>query len=283
MFKNAFANLQKVGKSLMLPVSVLPIAGILLGVGSANFSWLPAVVSHVMAEAGGSVFANMPLIFAIGVALGFTNNDGVSALAAVVAYGIMVKTMAVVAPLVLHLPAEEIAAKHRADTGVLGGIISGAIAAYMFNRFFRIQLPEYLGFFAGKRFVPIISGLAAIVLGVVLSFIWPPIGTAIQTFSQWAAYQNPVVAFGITAWLSVLWCHSVCTTSGTYRSKCKLVNSPTRRARYSTATSLATWRVTQPRANCPAASCSKCTVCLLRPSPSGTRPSRKTARKSAAS
>ena len=69
MFKNAFANLQKVGKSLMLPVSVLPIAGILLGVGSANFSWLPAVVSHVMAEAGGSVFANMPLIFAIGVAL----------------------------------------------------------------------------------------------------------------------------------------------------------------------------------------------------------------------
>ncbi len=76
MFKNAFANLQKVGKSLMLPVSVLPIAGILLGVGSANFSWLPAVVSHVMAEAGGSVFANMPLIFAIGVALGFTNNDG---------------------------------------------------------------------------------------------------------------------------------------------------------------------------------------------------------------
>lgn len=144
MFKNAFANLQKVGKSLMLPVSVLPIAGILLGVGSANFSWLPAVVSHVMAEAGGSVFANMPLIFAIGVALGFTNNDGVSALAAVVAYGIMVKTMAVAAPLVLHLPAEEIAAKHLADTGVLGGIISGAIAAYMFNRFYRIKLPEYL-------------------------------------------------------------------------------------------------------------------------------------------
>lgn len=178
MFKNAFANLQKVGKSLMLPVSVLPIAGILLGVGSANFSWLPAVVSHVMAEAGGSVFANMPLIFAIGVALGFTNNDGVSALAAVVAYGIMVKTMAVVAPLVLHLPADEIAAKHLADTGVLGGIISGAIAAYMFNRFYRIKLPEYLGFFAGKRFVPIISGLAAIFTGVILSFIWPPIGSA---------------------------------------------------------------------------------------------------------
>ncbi|MFE8150272.1 PTS glucose transporter subunit IIBC [Brenneria goodwinii] len=197
MFKNAFANLQKVGKSLMLPVSVLPIAGILLGVGAANFSWLPAVVSHVMAEAGGSVFANMPLIFAIGVALGFTNNDGVSALAAVVAYGIMVKTMAVVAPLILHLSPEEIAAQHLADTGVLGGIIAGAIAAYMFNRFYRIQLPEYLGFFAGKRFVPIISGLCAILLGIGLSFIWPPVGRGIQAFSQWGAYQNPVLAFGL--------------------------------------------------------------------------------------
>ncbi|WP_171261592.1 PTS transporter subunit EIIC, partial [Acinetobacter baumannii] len=68
---------------------------------------------------------------------------------------------------------------------------------YMCNRFYRIKLPEYLGFFAGKRFVPIISGLAAIFTGVVLSFVWPPIGTAIQAFSQWAAYQNPVVAFGI--------------------------------------------------------------------------------------
>ncbi|WP_113627786.1 PTS glucose transporter subunit IIBC [Pectobacterium peruviense] len=197
MFKNAFANLQKVGKSLMLPVSVLPIAGILLGVGSANFSWLPTIVSSVMAQAGDSVFANMPLIFAIGVALGFTNNDGVSALAAVVAYGIMVKTMAAIAPLVLNLPAAEITAKHLADTGVLGGIIAGAIAAYMFNRFYRIQLPEYLGFFAGKRFVPIISGLTAIIIGTVLSFIWPPVGSAIQVFSHWAANENPMLAFGI--------------------------------------------------------------------------------------
>lgn len=197
MFNNAFANLQRVGKSLMLPVSVLPIAGILLGVGSAQFSWLPAVVSHVMAEAGQSVFANMPLIFAIGVALGFTNNDGVAALAAVVAYGIMMKTITVIAPLVLHLPTEQIIKQHLADTGVLGGIIAGSIAAWMFNRFYRIKLPEYLGFFAGKRFVPIISGLLAIVFGVVLSFIWPPIGRVIQQFSHWAAYQNPVVAFGI--------------------------------------------------------------------------------------
>lgn len=197
MFKNLFVVLQKIGKSLMLPVSVLPIAGILLGVGSAGLSWIPVSVSQVMAEAGGSVFSNMPLIFAIGVALGFTNNDGVSALASVVAYGIMSKTMLVVAPWILGLSPDSVEIQRLTDTGVLGGIIAGIIAASMFNRFYRIKLPEYLGFFAGKRFVPIISGLIAIFVGILLSFIWPPIGTAIQRFSEWAAYQNPAVAFGI--------------------------------------------------------------------------------------
>lgn len=172
----------------------------------------------------------MPLIFAIGVALGFTNNDGVSALAAVVAYGIMVKTMAVVAPLVLHLPAEEIAAKHLADTGVLGGIISGAIAAYMFNRFYRIKLPEYLGFFAGKRFVPIISGLAAIFTGVVLSFVWPPIGTAIGHSRSGRLTRTRLWRLVFTVSSSAARCRLVCTISGTFLSRCRSANTPTQRA-----------------------------------------------------
>ena len=118
MFNNLFANMQKVGKALMLPVSVLPVAGILLGVGAADFSWLPEVVSNIMESAGGSVFGQMALLFAIGVALGFTNNDGVSALAAIVGYGIMVATLGVMAPI---MGVEKI------DTGVLGGILVGGI------------------------------------------------------------------------------------------------------------------------------------------------------------
>ncbi len=105
--------------------------------------------------------------------------------------------MLVVAPWVLGLSPDSVEIQRLTDTGVLGGIIAGIIAASMFNRFYRIKLPEYLGFFAGKRFVPIISGLIAIFVGILLSFIWPPIGTAIQRFSEWAAYQNPAVAFGI--------------------------------------------------------------------------------------
>lgn len=188
MFKHLFANLQKVGKALMLPVSVLPVAGILLGVGAANFSFLPEVVSHLMEQAGGSVFGQMALLFAVGTALGFTNNDGVAGLAAVVGYGIMVATLKVMATVM---------GVDGIETGVLGGILAGGVAGWAFNKFYRIQLPEYLGFFAGKRAVPIVTGFVSIALGLVLSVIWPPIGSAIAAFSDWAANQNPVMAFGI--------------------------------------------------------------------------------------
>ncbi len=197
MFKNVFSSLQKIGKSLMLPVSVLPIAGILLGVGSAHFSLIPNTISEIMAQTGGSVFSNMPLIFAIGVALGFTKNDGVAALAAVVAYSILIKTLSVVEPTILHKGVDIVKNKNFPDIGILGGIIAGSISAYMFNKFYKIQLPEYLGFFAGKRFVPIISGLSSIFIGLILSLIWPSIAKKIQIFSQWAAYQNPIFAFSL--------------------------------------------------------------------------------------
>ena len=199
--KNLFGSLQQVGKALMLPVSVLPVAGILLGVGAAKFSVLPATLSSVMEQAGGAVFGNMALLFAIGVALGFTKNDGVAGLAAAVGYFILTKTVTVVAPLLAGLDPAAVDFAAQADkvsnVGVLGGVIAGGIAAYMFNRFYRIQLPEYLGFFAGKRFVPLSTGIVAIAAGVVLAFVWPPIGGAIKAFSHWAAYQNPAMAFGI--------------------------------------------------------------------------------------
>ena len=194
--RTAFGWLQKIGKSLMLPVSVLPVAGILLGVGSAKFTWLPPVVSNVMSQAGGAVFGNLPLIFAIGVALGLTGNDGVAALAAVVGFAVMVATMGVMAPLVGYEP-RPIIGIPSIETGVFGGILIGAIAAILFNRFYRIQLPAYLGFFAGKRSVPILTACAAVFAGIGLSLVWPPIGRAIDHFSHWAASGNPALAFAL--------------------------------------------------------------------------------------
>ncbi len=196
VFKGAFGWLQKIGKSLMLPVSVLPVAGILLGVGSAKFTWLPEAMSTVMAQAGGAIFGNLALIFAIGVALGLANNDGVSALAAVVGYAVMLATMGVMAPLLGHTPVS-IMGIQSIETGVFGGILIGAVAAILFNRFYRISLPPYLGFFAGKRSVPILTAGAAVLMGIVLSLVWPPIGDVINRFSRWAASGNPALAFAL--------------------------------------------------------------------------------------
>jgi len=195
-FKNAFSLLQKIGKCMMLPVSVLPVAGILLGVGSANFPWLPAILSQIMAASGNAIFANLPLIFAIGVAIGLTDNDGVAALAGTVGFAVFLAAMGICAK-VRGIAVTPIMGIPSIETGVFGGIIVGLIAAAVFNRFYKIQLPSYLGFFAGKRSVPIITAFAVIAAGAVLSFIWPPIGNAIQGFSNWAVHGQPALAFTI--------------------------------------------------------------------------------------
>jgi glucose PTS system EIICB or EIICBA component len=196
VFSGAFSYLQKIGKCMMLPVSVLPVAGILLGVGSANFPWLPQSVSQVMAQSGGAIFSNLPLLFAIGVAIGLTDNDGVAALASTVGFAVFLATMGVSAKLRGIETATNMGIP-TIDTGVFGGIIVGLIAASVFSRFYKVRLPDYLGFFAGKRSVPIITAFAVIVAGVILSFVWPPIGNAINVFSNWAVHGQPVLAFFI--------------------------------------------------------------------------------------
>ena len=216
-FKDAFGLLQKIGKAVMLPVSVLPVAGILLGVGSQHLSWIPDVISNLMAAAGGAIFSNLALLFAIGVALGLAKGDGVAALAATVGYSVLTKTLEFMSKLRHFMPdpptielkphVDALAAAYATpardiaitvgkpiDTGVVGGILAGAVAAYLFNKYYRIELPPYLGFFAGKRFVPIVTAFAAMFLGVVLSFLWPPVGHAIEAFSQWATSENTVLA-----------------------------------------------------------------------------------------
>jgi len=194
VFKHAFGVLQKVGKSLMLPVAVLPVAGLLLGLGATDFhGYVPAIVLALMKNAGDVIFANLPLIFAIGVALGFTENDGVSGIAATIGYLVMTATLGVIAK-VEGIEPDMIMGIPSIQTGVFGGILAGGLAAWMFNRYYRIALPAYLGFFAGKRFVPIVTAIGSIVLGAILSVVWPPIGSAIKAFSQWAAVSDPRTA-----------------------------------------------------------------------------------------
>ncbi len=201
--QGAFANLQKLGKALMLPVSVLPAAGILLGLGAADLAFIPSILSDYMEVAGGAIFTIMPLIFALGVALGFTENDGVAGLAATVGYFVMVSTMGLVAQ-TSGVPTKLIMGIESIDTGVLGGIFVGGLAGFLFNKYFRIQLPSYLGFFSGKRFVPIVTAFASIFLGITLSFAWPPVGEQIQAFSFWASDSSPEIAFTLYGFIERL-------------------------------------------------------------------------------
>lgn len=191
--KGFFAILQQIGRSLMLPVSVLPVAGILLGVGAAKFSWMPTLLGDVMAKSGGSIFGNLPLIFAIGVALGFAAYDGVAAVAATVGYFVMLSTMGVMGQY-RGLELVEVTGMKTLETGVFGGILVGLLAGVLFKRFHRIELPDYLGFFAGKRFVPIITGVCALVMGVMMSYLWPPVQHVIMIFSDYVANGNPALA-----------------------------------------------------------------------------------------
>ncbi|OIJ18730.1 PTS glucose transporter subunit IICBA [Anaerobacillus alkalidiazotrophicus] len=188
--KNAFGVLQKVGKALMTPVAILPAAGILLAVGNAmqnpdliaripalTTGWFP-MIATVMEESGGVVFANLPLLFAVGVAIGLAKGDGVAALAAIIGYLVMNVTMGVLLNVTPDLVAVDpgyasVLGIPTLQTGVFGGIIIGILAAYLFNRYYEIELPSYLGFFAGKRFVPIITAVSALVVGVLMVFIWP--------------------------------------------------------------------------------------------------------------
>ncbi|OIQ26787.1 MAG: PTS glucose transporter subunit IIBC [Vibrio sp. MedPE-SWchi] len=182
----------------MLPVAVLPVAGLMLGIGNAGFAFIPDALSKIMLAAGGGVFGNMQLMFAVGVALGLSKgNDGAAALAGLVGLIIMNASLGIVTELRGLETDAIVMGVSTLQTGVFGGIIIGAFAAMMYNRFYNIRLPEYLGFFAGKRFVPIITGITAILVGAVLAFLWPPVGQMLDAFSNWAAYQNPVLAWAI--------------------------------------------------------------------------------------
>ncbi|HHX66850.1 MAG: PTS transporter subunit EIIC [Miniphocaeibacter sp.] len=181
MFKNLFKKFQQLGKAFMLPIAILPAAGLLLGIGGAlsNPNTIMAfpvldnrilqVIFKVMSEAGNVVFANIALIFAIGIALGLAKKDkGTAALAGGVAFLVFNATIAALVGIFL----EEGSA---IDTGVVGSIVIGSIVAYLHNNYRDVELPQFLGFFGGSRFIPIVSSFAAILLGVAFFLIWPPI------------------------------------------------------------------------------------------------------------
>jgi N-acetylglucosamine PTS system EIICBA or EIICB component len=179
---------QRIGRSLMMPIAVLPAAALLLRLGNyfQTVSWLTwgNTIWKVMEAGGQAVFDNLPLLFAVGVAIGFTEGAGAAGLAAGVGYVVLKGINGI----------SEVTPGQPIDMGVLGGIIIGLIAAVLYSRYKGIRLPDYLAFFGGRRFVPIITAFAAMGVGLLAYFIWPPIGRGIESFGNWIVAAG---AFGV--------------------------------------------------------------------------------------
>ena len=195
-----FKKFSQLGRAFMLPIAILPAAGLLLGIGGAlsnasaiqaypwlDQAWLQTILT-VMSNAGSAVFGNLALIFAIGLAVGLANGDkGTAGLAGGVSF--LVYTATISGLLQLFSPDTAI------DTGVVGSIVIGGTVAFLHNRYRKIELPTFLGFFGGSRFIPIVSSFASIFIGVLFFLIWPPIQSVMTTTGEAVAQMGSLGTF----------------------------------------------------------------------------------------
>jgi len=215
--KLSFGGLQQLGRALMLPIAVLPVAALMLRLGQPDLLGAPAlagiaggafgVMAQAFAAAGGAVFGHLGLIFAVGVAVGLAReNHGASGLAGLVCFLVATegaKTLLQVPPEVIAGAAEgakDLAGaawrdKEIAKLSIPAGILSGVIAGGLYNRFFEIKLPDYLAFFGGRRFVPIVCGLAGVALALVFGFAWPVLERGMDALSAGILGLGPVGLF----------------------------------------------------------------------------------------
>lgn len=164
---NILGFFQRLGRALQLPIAVLPVAALLLRFGQPDLLNVPFI-----AQAGGAIFDNLALIFAIGVASSWSkDNAGSAALAGAVGYFVMTKAMVTINPEI--------------NMGVLAGIITGLVAGAVYNRWAGIKLPDFLSFFGGKRFVPIATGFFCLILAAIFGYVWPPVQHAIHSGGEW--------------------------------------------------------------------------------------------------
>jgi N-acetylglucosamine PTS system EIICBA or EIICB component len=190
-------KLQPLGRALMLPIAVLPIAALLLRLGQPDMLDIAFV-----AAAGNAIFSNLGLLFAAGVAVGLAReNHGAAALAGVVAYVVATEG----AKVLLHLPPDVLStsdveqaawrAKEISKLSVPAGILAGIVAGLLYNRYWDIKLPDYLAFFAGRRFVPIVAGFAGVIGAVLFGYGFPWFESGVDTLSQWVVRAGPFGLF----------------------------------------------------------------------------------------
>lgn len=197
---------QRIGRSLMLPIATLPAAALMVRLGQAdmlgkpNFPGAITRIAEFLNKGGSALLDNLPLLFAVGIAVGFAKkSDGSTALAAVVGYLVFKNVLgtfsdAGLPKTVQVIDNKAVTAHPPIDAGVLGGVVMGIVVALLYQRYYRKKLPDWLGFFGGRRLVPILSAFAGLIIGIVFGYIWPVLGTAIHDFGQWLVGSGAVGA-----------------------------------------------------------------------------------------
>ncbi|WP_438290936.1 PTS transporter subunit EIIC [Streptomyces sp. HUAS TT7] len=205
------AVMQRIGRSLMLPVAVMPAAALLVRLGNTDMlgrDSFPAVVTRIagyMSAGGGAIIDNIALLFCVGIAIGFAKKaDGSTGLAAVAGYLVFEKVLATFTDSTLPKVAAVVDGKivmneAPVNAGVLGGVVMGIVVALLYQRFHRTKLPDWAGFFGGRRLVPILSSFAGLVIGIVFGLIWPVLGAGLHHFGEWLVGSGAVGAgiFGV--------------------------------------------------------------------------------------
>lgn len=196
--------LQKLGKSLMLPVATLPICGILMGIGyllcpstmqGGEVTGIVQQIGYYLVKAGGAVIDNMAILFAIGVGVGMSeDNDGTGGLAALVSWLMMINLLSTANVSVIRTLSEDATLAFDKIQNPFIGIIAGVIGALCYNRFKGTRLPDWLSFFSGKRCVAIVAGVVSIIVSVVLLFVWPIVFTGLVMLGEGIAKLDAVGA-----------------------------------------------------------------------------------------
>ncbi|MER6215697.1 PTS transporter subunit EIIC [Streptomyces sp. NPDC048387] len=205
------AVMQRIGRSLMLPVAVLPAAALLVRLGDKDMlgsASMPEFINKIagyMSAGGGAILDNMALLFAVGIAIGYAKkSDGSTALAAVTGYLVFKNVLATFTDSNLPKIAKAVDGKvvmveAPVDAKVLGGVVMGLVVALIYQKYYRTKLPEWAGFFGGRRLVPILSAFAGLLIGIVFGLIWPVLGTGLHNLGEWLVGSGAVGAgiFGV--------------------------------------------------------------------------------------
>ncbi|MCM3718694.1 N-acetylglucosamine-specific PTS transporter subunit IIBC [Fictibacillus phosphorivorans] len=175
--------LQRIGRALMLPIAVLPAAGLILRFGQDDLLGIP-----FLAAAGNAIFGHLALIFAIGVAVGLAkDSNGAAGLAGAIGYFVLTEGA-------VKFAETNLGFEGKFDMSVLGGILAGVVAGLLYNKFSDIKLPDWLSFFGGKRFVPIVTAGTMVVLALVFGFIWPTIQGILEDVGTWITSAGAIGA-----------------------------------------------------------------------------------------